>query len=36
VTNGRNLCLRLKGGVEVPVSRASVAKLRAAGWLAAK
>ena len=30
---GRNLALRLTNGLEVPVSRASVAKLRAAGWL---
>ena len=33
VTSGRNLSLRLSNGLEVPVSRASVAKLRAAGWL---
>ena len=33
VTSGRNLVLRLSNGLEVPVSRASVAKLRAAGWL---
>ena len=33
VTSGRNLILRLSNGLEVPVSRASVAKLRAAGWL---
>jgi len=33
VTRGRNLCLRLSNGLEVPVSRASVSKLRAAGWL---
>lgn len=32
-TNGRNLSLRLSNGLEVPVSRGSVAKLRAAGWL---
>lgn len=31
--DGRNLALRLTNGLEVPVSRASVAKLRAAGWL---
>ena len=31
--SGRNLTLRLNNGLEVPVSRASVAKLRAAGWL---
>jgi hypothetical protein len=34
VASGRNLSLRLSNGLEVPVSRASVAKLRAAGWLA--
>ncbi len=33
VTRGRNLALRLSNGLEVPVSRASVARLRAAGWL---
>jgi DNA-binding LytR/AlgR family response regulator len=33
VSSGRNLMLRLSNGLEVPVSRASVAKLRAAGWL---
>ncbi|GAA0643892.1 LytTR family DNA-binding domain-containing protein [Brevundimonas lenta] len=33
VTDGRNLRLRLRGGIEAPVSRASVARLRAAGWL---
>lgn len=33
VAQGRNLYLRLSNGLEVPVSRASVAKLRAAGWL---
>ncbi|QUD90001.1 LytTR family DNA-binding domain-containing protein [Phenylobacterium montanum] len=33
VFNGRNLSLRLSNGLEAPVSRASVAKLRAAGWL---
>lgn len=33
VEDGRNLRLRLKGGIEAPVSRASVARLRAAGWL---
>lgn len=31
--DGRKLRLRLKGGIEAPVSRASVARLRAAGWL---
>ncbi len=35
VTNGRNVALKLSNGVKVPVSRASVAPLRAAGWLAA-
>ncbi len=33
VANGRNLSLRLTNALEVPVSRASVAKLKAAGWL---
>lgn len=33
IENGRNLRLRLKGGLEAPVSRASVARLRQAGWL---
>lgn len=33
VEDGRNLKLRLTNGVEAPVSRASVARLRAAGWL---
>jgi hypothetical protein len=33
VARGRNLYLRLSNGLDVPVSRASVAKLRAAGWL---
>jgi DNA-binding LytR/AlgR family response regulator len=33
--DGRNLRLRLVDGETAPVSRASVAKLRAAGWLAA-
>jgi len=32
--DGRNLRLRLSDGETAPVSRASVAKLRAAGWLA--
>jgi DNA-binding LytR/AlgR family response regulator len=31
--NGRNLILRLKNGLEAPVSRPTVAKLKAAGWL---
>ena len=30
---GRNLRLRLKGGLEAPVARASIAEVRAAGWL---
>lgn len=33
VRDGRNLRLRLAGGLEAPVSRTSVARLRAAGWL---
>ncbi|CAN5318400.1 LytTR family DNA-binding domain-containing protein [soil metagenome] len=33
---GRNLRLRLTGGVEAPVARSSVAELRAAGWLPAE
>jgi hypothetical protein len=33
VANGRNLSLRLVNGLDVPVSRASVAKLKAAGWI---
>lgn len=33
VARGRNYALRLSNGLDVPVSRASVAKLRAAGWL---
>jgi hypothetical protein len=36
VANGRNLSLRLINGLEVPVSRASVAKLKLAGWLDGK
>jgi DNA-binding LytR/AlgR family response regulator len=32
---GRNLKLRLANGMEVPVSRASIARLRASGWLEA-
>jgi hypothetical protein len=32
-TQGRALQLRLRNGLEVPVSRASVAKLKASGWL---
>ncbi|MBO9710829.1 MAG: LytTR family transcriptional regulator DNA-binding domain-containing protein [Caulobacter sp.] len=32
-SQGRNLRLRLSNGVTAPVSRASVARLRAAGWL---
>jgi len=34
VADGRNLRLTLRGGLTAPVSRASVAKLRQAGWLA--
>ncbi len=30
---GRNLRLRLRGGLEAPVARAQVAEVRAAGWL---
>lgn len=33
VTDGRNLRLRLKGGIEAPVARNSIGTLRAAGWL---
>ena len=33
ILNGRNCGLRLSNGLDVPVSRASIAKLRAAGWL---
>jgi hypothetical protein len=33
VEDGRNLRLRLVNGLEAPVSRPSVAKLRAAGWI---
>ena len=33
VEDGRNLRIQLTGGIEAPVSRASVARLRAAGWL---
>lgn len=33
VNDGRNLSLRLSNGLEAPVSRAFVARLRAAGWL---
>lgn len=33
VEDRRNLRLRLKGGLEAPVSRANVARLRQAGWL---
>jgi hypothetical protein len=36
VASGRKIALRLNNGLEVPVSRASVAKLRAAGWLPAE
>lgn len=34
VEDGRNLRLRLDGGLEAPVSRARVGLLRDAGWLA--
>jgi hypothetical protein len=34
VADGRNLRLILRGDLHAPVSRASVAKLREAGWLA--
>ena len=34
VADGRNLRLTLRGDLAAPVSRASVARLRAAGWLA--
>lgn len=33
IEDGRNIRIRLKGGIEAPVSRTSVARLRAAGWL---
>lgn len=33
VEHGRNLRLRLKGGLEAPVSRTNIARLRQAGWL---
>ncbi len=33
IEDGRKLRIRLKGGLEAPVSRASVPRLRAAGWL---
>jgi LytTr DNA-binding domain len=33
VNEGRNLSLRLSNGLDAPVSRASVARLREAGWL---
>ena len=33
MSDGRNLSLRLSNGLDAPVSRASVARLRAAGWL---
>jgi hypothetical protein len=35
VMDGRNHALRLKNGLQVPVSRASVAKVRAMGWIRA-
>lgn len=34
VRDGRNFRLRLRGGLEAPVARDRVTKLRAAGWLA--
>lgn len=33
IEDGRKVRIRLRGGIEAPVSRASVARLRAAGWL---
>ncbi len=33
VEDGRNIRVRLRGGLEAPVSRSAVATLRAAGWL---
>ena len=33
VYEGRNLKLRLTGGIEAPVARNQVARLKAAGWL---
>ena len=33
IEDGRNIRLRLRGGLEAPVSRSAVAPLRAAGWL---
>jgi hypothetical protein len=33
IMDGRNCALRLKNGLQVPVSRASVAKVRALGWI---
>ena len=36
VADGRNLRLTLRGDLAAPVSRASVARLREAGWLAAE
>jgi hypothetical protein len=33
VTDGRNLRLRLVGGLEAPISRSQVGRLRALGWL---
>ena len=33
IEDGRNLRLRLKSGLEAPVSRSHVARLKAAGWL---
>jgi DNA-binding LytR/AlgR family response regulator len=33
VEDGRNLRLKLTGGLEAPVSRANVGRLRTQGWL---
>jgi DNA-binding LytR/AlgR family response regulator len=33
VEDGRRLRLRLKGGLEAPVSRARIGRLREEGWL---
>jgi DNA-binding LytR/AlgR family response regulator len=35
INEGRNLKLRLSNGMEVPVARAAIARLRASGWLEA-
>lgn len=34
VEDGRNVRLVLRGGIEAPVSRANVARIRSAGWMA--